>query len=376
MFTILTKNCRLQFTYKGQTATLQSASDIAAWIAERKKRYPTKARAEEIAEQKRNLQAAQKVANEARKERQEQRKAVIKDKQKLDDLNEAAQKAKLKAEKLRKQLKKEEKRIARAEAEAAKARNGATALTSSKITSTTKTEGKKRKREGSVASTASETANGPDEVKVESIDSSKIVIDSMIQDEVVKSEVPDRTPDQTTAPAEPSKSAPEPLTDPIQTAEGPSAISLGLVLPAETQVPVPEVDNESTLPKGSHVSADTDDDDSMSMSNSSSDISSDDDNDTISSGSSSDDDNDAPDEAPSTRDGPIRVPPPKREKPIPNICREFLQKGHCKRGDACKFRHELPERGSKSAAKLKERGSKEGKGNEGGKRIGLYQRVC
>ena len=366
-----------QFTYKGQTANLQSPSDIAAWIAERKKRFPTKARAEEVAEQKRKLQEAQKAANEARKEKQEQRKAEIKDKKKLDDLNEAAQKAKLKAEKLRKQLKKEEKRIARAEAEAAKAKNGTTAAANSKTMSNQETESKKRKREGSVASTASEIANGRNEVKVESMDISKVVGDSAVQNDVVKSATPDHTPDQTTAPAEPPISATEALTNRLQPAEGPSPIISDLALPAETHAPVPEADNQSTLPESSHISADTDDDDSMSMSNSSSDILSDDD-DTSSNGSSSDDDEEeeeAPDEAPSTRDGPIRVPPPKREKPKTVICRDFLQKGHCKRGDACKFRHKLPKRGSKSATKMKERGSKEEKSNEGGKRVGLYQRV-
>lgn len=46
---------RLQFEYRGQTSTLQSSSDIAAWIEERKKRFPTKARAAEIAEKNGNV---------------------------------------------------------------------------------------------------------------------------------------------------------------------------------------------------------------------------------------------------------------------------------------------------------------------------------
>ena len=385
MFAILTWVFRLQFTYKGQTATLQSQSDIAAWIAERKKRYPTKARIKEAAEQKRQLQDAQRAANEARREKQEKRKAEIKDRQKLDDLNEAAQKAKLKAEKLRRQLKKEEKRIARAEAEAAKAKNEATAVTSSKVTSNQGTESKKRKREGSVVSTASGIANGRNEVKVESMDS-KIAGDSLVQDEVVKSGTPDQTPDQTSATAEPSTLATEALVDPVQPTDAPSATIPDLPLSEETHAPVPEVGNKSTLPEGSHKSANTDEDDSMSMSNSSSDTLSDDDNDTSSIGSSSDgndndndddddDDAEAPDEAPSPSNGPLRVPPPKREKPKTMICKAFLQKGHCKRGDACKYRHQLPKRGNKSAANVKEREGKEGNGNEGGKRIGLYQRV-
>ncbi|KAI9677915.1 MAG: hypothetical protein M1829_002412 [Trizodia sp. TS-e1964] len=35
---------RLHFTYKGKTSTLQTPTEIEAWIAERKKRYPTKQR--------------------------------------------------------------------------------------------------------------------------------------------------------------------------------------------------------------------------------------------------------------------------------------------------------------------------------------------
>lgn len=39
----------LEFTYRGQTASLKSAADIAAWIAERRKRFPTKDKAEAAA---------------------------------------------------------------------------------------------------------------------------------------------------------------------------------------------------------------------------------------------------------------------------------------------------------------------------------------
>ena len=362
---------RLQFTYKGQTATLQSPSDIAAWLEERKKRFPTKARAEEVAERKRKLQEAQKAANEARKEKQDKRKAEIKEKQKPEDPNEAAQKAKLKAEKLRRQLKREEKRIARAEAEAAKAKKEANPVKNSKITPDQGTESKKRKRGGSIASTTSVTVDGHDEVKVESMGPTKNDDQSVVEDKVIKKE----TPDQTAEPDELQKTPTEASTNALQPTNAPPVIKATIGLPSEPSVPIPDLDNESILPDGSHVSIETADDNSMSISPSSSDISSndDDDDDTSSSGSSSNDD--APEEAPSTRNGPIRVLPPKRERPK-TICRDFLQKGHCKRGDSCKFRHELPERGSSSAAKTTERGSKGGKEKEGGKRIGLYQRVC
>ena len=323
-----------------------------------------------MAERKRKLQEAQKAANEARKEKQDKRKAEIKEKQKPEDPNEAAQKAKLKAEKLRRQLKREEKRIARAEAEAAKAKKEANLVKNSKITPDQGTESKKRKRGGSIASTASVTVDGHDEVKVESMGPTKYDGQSVVEDEAIKKEMPD----QTAEPDEIQKTPTEASTNALQPTNAPPVIEATSNLPSEPSAPIPDPDNESILPDGSHVSVETADDDSMSISPSSSDISSnDDDDDTSSSGSSSNDD--APDEAPSTRDSPLRVPPPKRERPK-TICRDFLQKGHCKRGDSCKFRHELPERGSSSAAKTTERGSKGGKEKEGGKRIGLYQRVC
>ena len=113
-------------------------------------------------------------------------------------------------------------------------------------------------------------------------------------------------------------------------------------------------------------------DSSVSMSDSSSDSSSTDSEDsTSSSGSSSNGDNDdeAPEETSTKRNGPERVAPPKRAKPK-QICREFLHKGLCKRGNRCKYLHELPERGSRGAV------SQEIKRAEGRKeRVGLYQRV-
>ncbi|KAK4942834.1 hypothetical protein LTR28_008591 [Elasticomyces elasticus] len=59
-----------------------------------------------------------------------------------------------------------------------------------------------------------------------------------------------------------------------------------------------------------------------------------------------------PEEMPSKQNGPVRVAPPKREA---GLCRFFVRTGNCKYGDACKFRHALPEKGAKSAREKKKK---------------------
>ncbi|KAF7116284.1 hypothetical protein CNMCM5793_004360 [Aspergillus hiratsukae] len=119
----------LRFTYKGRTSTLQSPTDIAAWIEERKKRFPTQAKVEE---KKKAMDAARKAREEAlnkkKMDRQEQRRAQKvsskpNDKpEKAVDPADAAAKAKLKADKLQRKLLKEQERVAKAEADAERAR--------------------------------------------------------------------------------------------------------------------------------------------------------------------------------------------------------------------------------------------------------------
>lgn len=129
----------MQISYKGQTSTLQSPADIAAWIAERKRRFPTKARAAEAAEQRqqreqarrkaylaqverRNRQVKEPKENKRQKANEHAERRNARDAQKIrqrpEESEEAATKGKRKVEKLRRQLKKEEKRVAKAEAKA------------------------------------------------------------------------------------------------------------------------------------------------------------------------------------------------------------------------------------------------------------------
>lgn len=173
---------RLQFTYKGRISTLKSTSDIATWIEERKKRYPTKAKIAEKAERahrvreelqaarrdrelsaRQNAEGKQKERADAKATRKaelkkakegtdykvknennfEEADANVKNDTKIEGADSAinneinaggdskerslttngrAEKAKLKAEKLQRQLRKMEKRAARATAKADKLR--------------------------------------------------------------------------------------------------------------------------------------------------------------------------------------------------------------------------------------------------------------
>ncbi|RDW81764.1 CCCH zinc finger protein [Aspergillus mulundensis] len=122
----------LQVTYRGRTSNLQSPQDIAAWIAERKKRFPTQAKIEEKKKAMEEAKKANKAKQEAQRQQKEARKLATarakkeqeKKEQPRDSLDpaDAAAKAKMKAEKLRRKLMKEEKRIAQAEADAERAR--------------------------------------------------------------------------------------------------------------------------------------------------------------------------------------------------------------------------------------------------------------
>lgn len=128
----------LQVNYKGQTSTLQSSADIAAWIAERRKKFPTKARVAEAAEQKEQREQAKRKSHAAQREQRDrqtresrgskrQRAAETVDakrdsevRQSPKDPEEIADRRKRKVEKLRNRLAREEQRIAKAESTATK----------------------------------------------------------------------------------------------------------------------------------------------------------------------------------------------------------------------------------------------------------------
>lgn len=119
-------NVPLRFTYRGRTATLQTPEEIASWIEERKKRFPTQAK---IEEKKKAMEEAKKAREEAMKQKKEARKQETKKPQKERQQQrasgnpvDAVAKATEKADKLRRKLEKEQKRVAKAEADAERAR--------------------------------------------------------------------------------------------------------------------------------------------------------------------------------------------------------------------------------------------------------------
>lgn len=102
----------LQFEHNGQIATLKTEKDIAAWIAERKKRYPTKARiAQKNAEALKKRQAVEEARERALKTTKPQNSQI---ESKDASNNVRANKHLKKAEKLREKLKAAESKAAKA----------------------------------------------------------------------------------------------------------------------------------------------------------------------------------------------------------------------------------------------------------------------
>ena len=371
MLPILTTS-RLQFTFKGQTSTLQSASEIAKWIEERKKRFPTKARAAEAAERKQQNQEEQRAAREAAKESQEKRRTEARAKQDkhkaeasltqaqaantADDASTVATqdakaaKAQSKLEKLRRRLEKEERRIAKAQAKASKADTEPGMAADPQMLSATKPE-----QESTKSLDVPETSNDV-EVQISTkkeANGLKSDPDGSVEPNIMGKDGGLPPQDLSKFSVDEQPTAPNPLTPTSQPSipDGePKAAPDGLSTtePLLSSVSIQEVSEhppESKEP-GSEVEP------SLSMSSSSSDItsSSEEDDETSSSGDSSSSD-DAPEAATSRRTAPDKVPPPKRERPKSNeICRNFLRNGRCPRGDSCKFRHELPAKGQRSKA--------------------------
>ncbi|PWY71448.1 hypothetical protein BO70DRAFT_365171 [Aspergillus heteromorphus CBS 117.55] len=274
----------LQFTYRGRTATLKSPEEIAAWIEERKKRYPTQAR---IDEKKKAMEEAKKARQEVQRQRDQRQKEMKQaqkdarnrkdhDKQppkeqspKPTDPIDAAAKAKQKADRLRRKLMKEEKRVAKAEADAERAR-----------------------------------------IRVEELQKGASDVSG-----------------------EPPSAGQETPAQLASTDTGPPAseITNSDTTPATHITTGPATSEEAHL---SSAASDSSDWTSSSGSDSSSD-------------ESDSDDDSAPEEATSRREGPERVPPPARETKR-QVCRHFARTGRCKHGNKCKFLHETPERGVKS----------------------------
>ncbi len=334
-----------------------------------------------MAELKRQRQEAQKVASLERREAQERQRAEVaqrqKEKSEADqeqrreekkpkDSEEAAAKAKRKVEKLRKQLEREERRVAKAEARASKQKLKVDADEGFK--KNVPPEGAQGPADSVLVNPGQPPAHLANEtnVKVESLAGTKAAIHDF---------APSTSPGQA---QEIVHIVPDPLTP---TSQPPAVDEVPDTSPsapeengAQSEVGHPTVlDRVERDERSASIIDKASLDSSVSMSDSSSDLASTESADiTSSSGSSSSDsisEDDGPDQASSRKNGLEKVPPPPRAKPK-QICRDFLRHGRCKRGENCRFLHELPEKGSHSNRKKEERRAE---GRAG--RVGLHQRV-
>ena len=349
---------RLQFSYKGRTSTLGSPDDIAAWIEERKERFPTKAKAAarraKIQEQtriaKEHLKAEtrrkqeerqkakgehQRKQDENRKKKEERKKlheekekkaqaakAKRKEEKSLNkDMDEAA-KERLKIEKLRRALEKSEKRIARMEA----------------------------KQE-----TPSKDPRDSDSGTLLGVNDTGRLPSSNTQDlrdEHVATTMPGSNTADADHPGRPITPQSEPLSPEHKATPDEPALASSFLYKILDRNP-----DGSLNPLSTEIESPDNSDGSISIT--SSDLTSSGDESTSSSGSSSSptassDDESAPDEQTSVRHQTTKTArfanPRITSK---SICRQFLRFGRCNRGRNCRYRHERPERG-KEARKRKE----------------------
>ncbi|CAG8904064.1 unnamed protein product [Penicillium egyptiacum] len=346
----------LQVSYKGRTSLLQTPSDIAAWIAERRKKFPTQARVEEKKKSMEEAKAAREAARQQKqKEQQDKRKEHIqKQKENKTDSTDATTNAQ-RREKIRRNLEREEKRIQKAMAE---------------------TEAARLRMEALQKEALSLNADFPEDTEDTGVTS--------VPNPVIKTELANPVPDSEPAlKPEPEDTVPEPATKTEPETGLPEATTEAephgpIPEPAQSAVPTShaielqgdpgvlvESDNLEHTIKTEHPTDHGLDDMELASDPGASDW-------TSSSASSSDSDSDsdsddsAPEQATSRRTGPERVPPPPREGKK-TVCRYFARNGHCNRGDQCKFLHENDSERSSKAKTKPEKKEKETK------RKGLYQ---
>lgn len=327
---------RLQFTHNGMTSALNTAADLAAWIEERKKRFPTKARIEENNKEKERraaeLRAARQEETERRKKKHDE---AIEAQQKVkkekvnegqdDEQQRKREKYLVKAEKLRRKLEKSERKAAALAAAAPTDKNGDHASDLPKAT----------------AAADPPTMNDDPAAKLEA--EGDDVQEPVFSDPTHA--VTDLETHSIAADTEPPPASPMPLGLPSS-----DPVTLSAIL-ATTTNEAQRTKADLGLSYAASTSSDAgasdhDSEDSMSISSSSSEPS-----------DSSDSDSGAPPtETSSRRTGPTRVPPPPREDQArkfqqgdQKVCRYYAKHGRCALGAKCKFKHEGgPEKGDRS----------------------------
>lgn len=357
--------CRLEFTYKGRTSTLQSCDDIASWIEERKKRFPTAARKAENEERLQKLkeerEEKKRQASKAEKLLERQKKTLAKDKQALENSKqEAAAKAKLRVEKLRQKLMKEERRVAKAEAKSLKR------CASPDAGEEHPPEAKRRRSKSDATGDLGDDAQLPAETEsLISVGRAEMARDNQLMEPGAKGETYRSSLNtlatqgrlQDTDPPNPILDPLTPTSQPalpdqevkVENKLDPAASDTTVVSHGLLREPAVRDHNalDSSIKRNEEENGATDSASSSEISLSSDDLS-DDDADTSSSGSSSsssDSDAEGPETTSSRRKGPRKIPPPKRaSRQEKALCRDFLRTGRCRRGRRCRWRHALPER--------------------------------
>jgi hypothetical protein len=283
---------KLVVTYRGRTANLSDPAELAAWIEERRRKFPTKAKAEE------NRKEREKIGLE----RQAAREAAIKQ------------------------------RNAAREAEA---------KTRSNATDKSLKRGKKGKCERAIRSSSNK-------------DSAKSEI-SKDQNSVEKAR--EKALRKIKAQQDKLKRMEEALLNDDQHIPSTSESKYGGTTPQQ----LVDIDNNVSATSDS----DLDLDDWTSSSGSSSSSSKD---------SSSENGDSAPEETTTRPRGPVRVPPPAREKPKPQKCQPrpckfFAANGHCRQGKRCRYAHVAA-----NGKIVQNAAAREGGGTKKG-RISLWQRL-
>jgi hypothetical protein len=279
------KSCRIEISHAGQTLLLKSESDIAVWIAERKKRFPTQANIEV----KKALAAAEKQKRQEQKDRFKQERAA----QHAANLE-----------------KKHEER---------KAKKSKSKSKSVKM----QPDGDPLKAESIPDDPQLRIAYLEEQLRLakEAATQPTTITASPLLDDVIKLDAQARVDHAAEGQVEGEVGTATSNISPRVTAEAldhPSMPDLGL----------------------SYNSGDHDSATSSSASESSSDVTSDD---------SDDNSEAAPEEVSSKTHNPIKVLPPKRANPNDGnaqtrVCGQFRSSGYCKFGKKCKYLHEQPTR--------------------------------
>lgn len=308
-----------QISYKGKTSTLRTPAEIAAWLAERRKKYPTLAQAEE---QKKAAEEAKAARQQKMQEQQAKRKEGRKQSDKTSKPSESTDARR--KEEIRRNLEREQHRIAKAVAEADAARLRLEALQKEALGLNTESE------------------------KEEDVLATKEPIKGQSQDPAPGADIKNEPP----ATVEPLATTPDFEPEAPTVAQDSGFVTEGSQIKPETS---PAGPSQSEIKETEYADYGSD---WTSSGGSNSD-----------SGTDSDSDS-APEQASSRRTGPERVPPPPREGKK-SICRYFARNGRCNRGDQCNFLHEASEKGPKARPEKKH----EKKHEKESRRKGLYQAV-